>query len=68
MMTPEQRYLFDLNGYLHLRNALSDDELSAAREAAERYVTTPEALELTARAGYQDRKEIATRDDIALTV
>lgn len=42
MMTPEQRYLFDLNGYLHLRNALSKDELKAAREAAERYVTTPE--------------------------
>ncbi len=43
MMTPEQRYLFDLNGYLHLRGALSDGELRAAREAAERYVATPEA-------------------------
>ena len=43
MMTPEQRYLFDLNGYLHLHNALSDDELSAARKAAESYVTTPES-------------------------
>ena len=43
MMTPEQRYLFDLNGYLHLRQALSDRELNAAREAAERYVTTPES-------------------------
>ena len=43
MMTPEQRYLFDLNGYLHLRQALSDDELNAAQKAAERYVTTPES-------------------------
>ena len=31
MMTAEQRYLFDLHGYLHLRNALSAEELAAAR-------------------------------------
>jgi hypothetical protein len=42
MMTEEQRYLFDLNGYLHLRNVLSNEELSAAQEAAERYINTPE--------------------------
>jgi len=29
MMTEEQRYLFDLNGYLHLPNVLSDEELGA---------------------------------------
>nr|DAC82023.1 TPA_exp: hydroxylase [uncultured bacterium] len=40
-MTPEQRYLFDLNGYLHLENALSAEELSAASEAADRYISTP---------------------------
>ena len=41
MMTAEQRYLFDLHGYLHVRNALSAEELAAARAAAERYVATP---------------------------
>ena len=41
MMTAEQRYLFDLHGYLHLRNVLSADELAAARAAAERYVDSP---------------------------
>ena len=28
MMTAEQRYLFDLHGYLHLRNVLSAEELA----------------------------------------
>ncbi len=28
-MTPEQRYLFDLHGYLHIPNLLSDSELAA---------------------------------------
>ena len=41
MMTAEQRYLFDLHGYLHLKNVLSAKELAAARAAAERYVDTP---------------------------
>ena len=41
MMTAEQRYLFDLHGYLLVRNALSAEELAAARAAAERYVATP---------------------------
>ena len=41
MMTAEQRYRFDLHGYLHVRNALSAEELAAARKAAERYVDTP---------------------------
>ncbi len=40
-MTAEQRYLFDLHGYLHLRGVLSAAEVDAAREAAERYVATP---------------------------
>tara|TARA_Y100000588_G_scaffold238832_1_gene252539 strand:+ start:3405 stop:4208 length:804 start_codon:yes stop_codon:yes gene_type:complete len=37
-MTDEQRYLFDLFGYLHLKNALSPKELNAASEAANRYI------------------------------
>ena len=41
-MTPEQRYLFDINGYLHIPNVLSDSELAAAREAVDRYMATPE--------------------------
>ncbi|MDP6503219.1 MAG: phytanoyl-CoA dioxygenase family protein [Planctomycetota bacterium] len=40
-MTPEERYLFDLNGFLHLKNVLSENELIAAQEAADRYITTP---------------------------
>lgn len=44
-MTPEQRYLFDLNGYLHLEQALSPQELSEAQDAAERYINSaPEDL------------------------
>ena len=41
MMTDEQRYLYDLQGYLHLKNALSAEELKAAQQAAERYIKTP---------------------------
>ena len=41
MMTPEQRYLFDVTGYLHLENALNAAELRAAQDAAERYINTP---------------------------
>ena len=45
MMTAEQRYLFDLHGYLHVKNAFRGEALAAAREAAERYVATaPEEL------------------------
>ncbi|SVE41245.1 uncharacterized protein METZ01_LOCUS494099, partial [marine metagenome] len=44
-MTPEQRYLFDINGYLHIPNLLSDNELAAARAAIDRYTsTTDDAL------------------------
>ena len=41
-MTPEQRYLFDINGYLHLPNVLSDSELTAAQAAIDRYMATPD--------------------------
>jgi hypothetical protein len=37
-MTEEQRYFFDLTGYLHLKNVLSPEELQAAQEAADRYI------------------------------
>jgi len=40
-MTPEQRYLLDLNGFLHLENVLSEKELNACREASNRYLDTP---------------------------
>ena len=40
-MTPEQRYFFDLTGYLHLEQVLQGDELARAQEAAERYLDTP---------------------------
>ena len=41
MMTPEQRYLLGATGYLHIKNPLSDEELSRAQEAADRYINTP---------------------------
>lgn len=43
MMTPEQRYLFDVQGYLHLKGVLNAEEVHAARAAAERYIDTPPA-------------------------
>ena len=41
MMTPEQRYVFDSAGYLHLKNVLDEEELRGAQEAADRYINTP---------------------------
>ena len=40
-MTPEQRYLFDVTGYLHLENVLNDEELQSAQAAADRYIQIP---------------------------
>ena len=40
-MTPEQRYFFDVFGYLHLEGAIEQEDLTAAQEAAESYVRTP---------------------------
>lgn len=37
-MTPKQKYLFDLRGYLHLENVLTPEELSNAQTAIERLV------------------------------
>lgn len=41
MMTPEQRYEFDANGFLHIKNVLSPQQLKAASEAADRYLNSP---------------------------
>ena len=41
MMTPDQRYFFDLTGYLHLRGVLSAAELAPAQAAADRYINMP---------------------------
>ena len=40
-MTPKQKYLFDVTGYLHLKNVLSPEELQNAQEAIERCRQTP---------------------------
>ena len=40
-MTPKQRYLFDVTGYLHLENVITSDALAEAAEAVDRYITTP---------------------------
>jgi hypothetical protein len=55
MMTPEQRYLFDLNGYLHLEQALSEEELTAAQSAAERYINA-RPKDLPPEFGTRDRR------------
>ena len=36
-MTPEQKYFFDMTGYLHLEGVVTGDELAEAQDAAERY-------------------------------
>ena len=38
MMTPEQRYMLETFGFLHLKGALSSEELAAAQAAAGRYI------------------------------
>ena len=44
-MTPKQKYLFDLRGYLHLENVLTPEELSNAQAAIERLVqASPDEL------------------------
>ena len=40
-MTKKQRYLFDITGYLHLKNVLTSEKLRAAQEAVNRYINTP---------------------------
>ena len=37
-MTPEQRYLFDITGYLHIEGAITGKDLKQAQEAATRYI------------------------------
>ena len=36
-MTAKQKYLFDLNGYLHIKDVLAADELSNAQAAIDRW-------------------------------
>ena len=43
-MDDEQRFLLDLNGYLHLKNVLSPRELAACRAAADRHISICEAV------------------------
>lgn len=40
-MTLEQRYLFDVTGYLHIKGAVKGDALKAAQEAVDRYIHMP---------------------------
>lgn len=39
-MTPSQRYFFDVTGYLHIKNGLTKEELSAGQSACQRYMET----------------------------
>ena len=40
-MNAKQKYLFDLNGYLHLKNVLAETELSNAQKAIDRLLEMP---------------------------
>eukprot|EP01051_Picozoa_sp_SAG22_P016928 SAG22_NODE_2498_length_2508_cov_1.539228_1_plen_414_part_01 len=40
-LTPEQRYLLDIHGYIQLGGVLGHNELAACQAAAEEYTTTP---------------------------
>ena len=40
-MTPDQRYLFDTTGYLHLAGILQGSALQKAQQAVQRYVDIP---------------------------
>ena len=40
-MTPEQRYLFDITGYLHIKGAVTGKDLEKVQEAATRYIYCP---------------------------
>ena len=40
-MTPEQRYFFDLTGYLHLEGVVQGEALAQAQQATQRYIDTP---------------------------
>ena len=37
-MTEDEKYLFDLNGYLVIENVLTPDELTQANEAIDRHL------------------------------
>ena len=37
-MTPEQQYLFDVTGYLHIEGALTGADLEKAQAAADQYI------------------------------
>ena len=56
-MTREQRYLLDLWGYLHIKNAFAGEELSAATAAAERYVNA-RPRELSAGFGVEGKRHL----------
>jgi hypothetical protein len=44
-MSPQQRFLLDLNGFLHLKSVLQGEELERCREAAVRYASAePDSL------------------------
>ncbi len=51
-MNPQQRYLFDLTGYLHLPGVLTSEQLEKARSAAAQYFRTP-AEKLPAHMGLE---------------
>ena len=41
-MNDQQRYFFDLTGFLHVESVLTNEQLERALVAAEQYINTPE--------------------------
>ena len=48
-MTPKQKYLLDLNGYLHIPAVLTSNQLKTAQLAVNRWINTPEDKLTTGR-------------------
>ena len=67
-MNGEQRYLLDLQGYLHIRGALAADELGAAQRAADRVVAAEAAGSLPDGAILEKVGESYSHYDKAFTV
>ena len=43
-VTPRDRYLFDLTGYIHIKSAVTGDALAAVQAAGERCIMAVSAL------------------------
>ena len=69
-MTPKQKYLLDLNGYLHIPAVLTSNQLKTAQLAVDRCINTPEEKLTTSRnfaredCGWQTRRYLVKNGQI----